>query len=430
MKKTVLEEIERFKLLSKYDNKRTLTENTENEYVLNEQWKDMIKNLFRVGSKETRMLSKGFAKEIESLFKQFPNEFKKFGVDAAEIAGKLTNKSFTKAELGELRTTVFKTTTNDTIRKEIADEMVRSKPFINFFTSKKEKKVIDELIKRGYSGDDAKFLFDRYVKNGGKFYDDIISQTKNVRGQTKNVRNKTKPKKQRFSDNQFRTTQNVRNSGMSLIKTVTMVPSAIWKLFKNLLKLGLGIAVAYYIWKYFTEKGKIGYPDCLSKNIPAEDFKKMVDEGREHILISDTGNEFIDENEGGRFFQDGKFQTENEKFNGTWKEDSSLGIVVTLSNGDEHTISCEGISEFELDTEEVDKFKKDFPMSVGDENLEVIGMVQRCLGLPDDGVFTPELEKAMKDNNYGSVLTQSTFKRIMSDCGQAEQSSGYLSSLI
>jgi hypothetical protein len=426
MKKNISEEIERFKLLSNYDNKRTLTENVDDSDILNEQWKDLLKNIFRTGAKETRLVSKGVAKEIESLFKSFPNEFKKFGVDAAEIASKLSSGTFTKAELGELRVAVFKNTSNDTIRKEIADEMVKSKSFKDVFTSNKQNRVLDELIKKGYSGDDAKFLVDRYVKGGGKFYDDIIqSSTK--------TRNTKPPTKQRFSNYQYPASRGVRNNAMSLIRTVTMAPSAIWKLFKTLFKLGLGLAVAYYIWKYFTGKGEIGYPDCLSKNIPAEDFKKMVEEGREHVLITDTGNEFIDSNGGGRFYQNGKFETENEKYYGSWKEDKTVGIVILLSNGDEEVMSCEGIVDFELDTEETEityKPKSDFPFGLGDENKEIIGSVQRCLGLAVDGKFSFELQKALEDNNYGSTLTKSTFKLIMKDCGAGEQTSGYLSSLI
>jgi hypothetical protein len=424
MSKLLNEEIERFKLLSRYDNRKTLDENFQTEDVINEQLKSVLSNLFKLGGREAGTLSKTAVRELESLFKLFPTEMKKFGNDAAEIAAKLKSQSYTAKELGQLRTTIFKGTDDLTVRKEIADDMVKSKPWKDFFSSTKEKNVIDDLIKKGYSADDAKLLADRYIKQGGKFKESYKTGLK-TKYKT------TKPKKQRFSNYNYPPPPpKNRMTIMSLLKGVALIPSKLWGLLKTCLKLGLGIAAAYYIWKYFTENGSTGYPPCLGKNIPVEDFEKMVEEGREYILNTDTGNELIDSNEGGRFYQDGKFETENEKYKGTWKEDSKSGILIVLDNGDELTMSCEGMVDFELDTEEIDKFKKDFPMSVGDENLEIVGSVQRCLGLSADGVFSSELEKAMKDNNYGSVLTQSTYRRIMSDCGQAEQSSGYLSSLI
>jgi len=425
MNKILKEEIERFQLLSNYDNKKTLDENYQSNQVISEA--NPLLNLLRLGGREAGTLSKTAVKEVESLFKLYPKEMRRFGVDTAEVIAKLegkTAKPFTSGQLGDLRTTIFKNTTDKTVRREIADDMIKSKAWKDIFSSRTEAESFEYLIKKGYSGDDINFLTKRYKNSGGKFKD--FYKPKTEKYQT------NKPTKQRASDYHYGTTRETKNSAMSLIKSVAMAPFKIWGLFKTLLKLGLGIAVAYYIWKYFTEKGQIGYPDCLSKNIPADDFKKMVEEGREYILISDTGNKFIDDNEGGRFYQNGKFETENEKYSGSWKEDSSLGIVIILSNGDEHTISCEGMVDFELDTEpeEVNKFKSDFPMSVGDENLEIIGIVQRCLGLPEDGVFTTELEKELKSKYNSSTLTKSIFKEIMSDCGAGKETSGYLSRLI
>jgi hypothetical protein len=355
---------------------------------------------------------------------------RRFGVDTAEVIARLegkTAKPFTSGQLGDLRTTIFKNTTDKTVRREIADDMIKSKSWKDIFSSRTEEEAFEYLLKKGYSGDDIKILSQRYKNSGGKFKDFYKPKTEKVKPESGRYKTTTK---ERISDYHYPQTKNTKNSAMSLIKSVAMAPGKIWGLFKTLLKLGLGLAVAYYIWKYFTESGNIGYPDCLSKNIPEEDFKKMVEEGREYILNTDTGNEFIDNNEGGRFYQDGKFETENGLFKGTWKEDSKSGILVVLSNGDEHSISCEGISDFELDTEEKDKFKSDFPMSVGDENLEIIGIVQRCLGLPEDGVFTTELEKELKSKYNSSTLTKSIFKEIMSDCGAGKETSGYLSRLI
>ena len=85
MNKILKEEIERFQLLSIYDNKKTLDENYDN--VLNEQ--GLFGNLFRFGTREAGTLSRAAIREIEELFRLVPTEMRRFGVDAAEITAKL-----------------------------------------------------------------------------------------------------------------------------------------------------------------------------------------------------------------------------------------------------------------------------------------------------------------------------------------------------
>jgi hypothetical protein len=193
-----------------------------------------------------------------------------------------------------------------------------------------------------------------------------------------------------------------------------------------------------------TSDKKTGYPDCLSKNIPSEDFEKMYNEKRDHILNTDTGNDFIDDNGGGKFYQNGSFETENGKYKGGWKEDDNLGIVITLQNGDEHVMSCEGTQDWgdEEPVEPKQKTEKeqivsnwngtytecdDFPMELGCKNDGIIGTVQICFGLPKDGKFSPKVLDALEKKGYGYTLSYDIYKRIQSECGMGESESGFAS---
>lgn len=437
MNKILKEEIERFQLLSKYDNKKTLDENYDN--VLKEQ--GLFGNLLKWGGREAGVLSKTALKEVEELFRLIPVEMKKFGNDAAEVAAKLEAKSFTSKELGEFRKTVFKNTQNATTRKELADDMVRSKAFQDFFSTTKEGKSIDKLINKGYSGDDAKLLIDRYKRTGGKFLDDIKSTVK--------------PKNQRLT--QSITAQNLGNQAarksyaqiaweiiQSPFRVVAFTINNFWKIFW----LATSVGVAYYLWNHLNQKIK-AYPKCLYRSPSFEDLKKMSEEKLEYLLITETGNEFIDDNGGGRFYIDNTFETDNRKFKGKWSDESDLDVLVTLSSGEKHSLPCENITDFEDETDVREKetstqtekqkiisswdgkYEKcdDFPMSIGCINDGVIGTVQICLGLPKDGKFTPKVLDALEKEGYGFELTFDIYKRIQSKCGMSSSESGFASNL-
>lgn len=441
MDKILKEEIDRFRLLSNYDNKKTLDENYKSNEVITEQ--SWLGNLFKLGGREAGTLSKTAIKEVEELFRLIPTEMKKFGVDAAEVTAKLQSKSFTAKELGEFRKTVFKNITDVKTRKELADDMVKSKAFQDLFTSTKEKKVVDELIKKGYSGDDAKVLIDRYKRTGGKFLDDVKGTIK------------PKPTKTKAPINpQNLGNQTARKSYAQIAWEILQAPfrvggfiiSNFWKIFW----LATSVGVAYYLWNYLNQKYKV-YPKCLYRSPSFEDLKRMNAEKVEYCFISETGNEFIDDNGGGRFYIDNKFETDNQKYKGKWSDESDMDVLVTLDNGEKHSLPCEDITDFE-DEREKDiaptktqtqiekerilsswdgKYEKcdDFPMTIGCINDGVIGTVQICLGLPKDGKFSPKVLDALEKEGYGFELSFDIYKTIQSKCGMSSSDSGFASNL-
>lgn len=444
MNNILKEEIERFQLLSKYDNKKTLGENNQSIIVINER------GLFK------GTVSKALAREIESVFKSFPTEMKKFGNDAVEVVSKLKARSYTSTELGELRTTIFKKTTDKATRLELANDMAKSKAWTDFFSSTKEKKVIDELIKKGYSGDDAKLLMDTYKRNGGKFLDDIASTSKGL------SKNKTRTKRNYQDDlnsmsrSERKTTaefawQMIKDMAKGTGNVLAFVVKNFWKIFFAATTL----TIAYYVWKYINEMANL-YPECLWKNIPKDDFEKMKNAQLKYIKMSETGNEFIDENGGGRFYTDKKFETENGKFKGTWSDDTDLDIIIKLDNNDEQTILCQYVvdkydkrdpredetstsTEVVKTAQQIEKEKiisswdgkytecYEFPMEIGCMNDGIIGTVQDCFDIPRDGRFSPQLMDALEQNGYGFTISFDIYKRIQNKCGMSGSQSGSLS---
>jgi hypothetical protein len=449
MNKLLKEEIERFQLLSKYDTTKTLDENYQSSEVISEAGANWLNKLF---GREARTLSKTAAKELEVLFKSFPAEMKKFGNDAAEIIAKLQSNSYRPDELGTLRKTIFKNSSDDVVRKEIADDMVKSKNFKDFFSSVKEKKAIDDLIARGYSGDDAALLYKRYKNQNGKFLDDIKAT---VKPKTKpKTKGKTRQQSQSTNSNSFGGNRNQRITAASIAKSILngagVVVGFVYRNIWKLLALAATGWIAYEIWKILTKGGNTGYPDCLNKAVTPNDADKM--RTRTHILLEKTGNEFIDENGGGNFYLDKKFETENKQHKGTWSYDEkSSEVVVKLDNGDEHTIVCENVpgwdddeDEFPSDpisTTQTEKQKiisswngsynecDEFPMSLGCKNEGIIGTVQICLGLPKDGKFSPKVLDALDSEGYGLELTFDNYKLIKGKCGMSSAKSGFASNL-
>lgn len=447
------EEINRIKLLYGYDSKKTLVENQQEvkEY-LNEQV-NFLKTLFKTGGRQSVRTA---ASEIDDILRSggfvggIQNTRGATLTSGDEIVRAIRNGEVSAANLGKINKKLLSTTKDLDIKSAIAQDIATTPNVVTKFSTMSEKDVLNNLInKTGHSSDDAKLIIQKYKQNGGVFKGEKLPSTtsysKTRTTSSKATERNTRPvTKERFNERSFSYGKYGRTSGMSrayyLIKTVGMAPGLIW----SLMKLAAVVGIAYYIWKIFTENGKTGYPDCLSKNIPADDFEKMVDEGRDHILNTDTGNEFIDSNGGGKFYQSGKFETENGKFKGNWKEKPEVGIVVMTEDGTEYPISCEGLVEFDPITPETEvgtdqtimnwdgTFNEcsDFPMTLGCENIDIIGKVQRCLGLLEDGKFSIELLKKLQSNNYGNTLTQSVYDRIMSKCGMPEQESGFASSFI
>jgi len=469
MNNILKEEIDRFQLLSKYDNSKTLDENNTSSEVINERnW--IGRQLARIGARETEALSKTAVKEIESLFKTVPKEMSSFGKDAATVIKDLKNMKPDK--LGLLRETIFKNTKNTNLRNEIAKDMVKNQEYVKFFSSHSKKEAFDLMTTgKKWSGEEANYLISTYKDTGGKFRDELRAglgkRSKVGKNKSKYTGNKQRTQPT-YYDDLYRYTKGERKTWArsayemlgDILKGAGNSISFVVKNFFRLLAIAGTIGIAYYLWHYMNKKFGI-YPKCLSPdNIPKSDWEKMFNQNLGYVKTSETGNDFIDDNGGGRFYADKKFETENEKFKGTWKNDSDdSDIIVTLDNGEEHIVLCQAIRDFiddrdprETDDddlsktivktpEQIEKEKimsswngsytecEDFPFGIGCKDDEIIGTVQTCLGLPRDGKFSPKVLDALEKEGYGFELTFNTYKKIQSKCGASLSKTGFASNL-
>ena len=451
MNKILKEEIERFQLLSKYDTTKTLDENSQSSEIITELSGNWLSSLL---GREAGVVSKALAKELDVLFKTIPTEMKAFGNDTAEVISRLNSKFYERDELGALRKTIFINSTDDTIRVQIADDMVRGKNFQDVFSSTKEKKILDVLTKTyKYSGKDAQLLIQRYKKQGGKFLDEIKATTKgSTKGSTKGkTRQQSNDWDSYYGGGNRNQRITVASTAWRIVKGAGVVAGFIFNNFWRLLWIAGGLWVAYEIWKILSKGGNTGYPKCLEKAITPTDLEKIRTEKRSHLPLKNTGNEFIDENGGGNFYLDKKFETENKQHKGTWSYDEkSSEVVVKLDNGDEHSIVCEDVPSWDEDDNlsddpinvtQTEKQKlisswsgsynecKEFPMSLGCKNEGIIGTVQICLGLPKDGKFSPKVLDALDSEGYGLELTFDNYQLIKGKCGMSSAKSGFASNL-
>jgi len=331
MERNILsEEIKRMRLFTNYDSRKTLTENEE---VLNEQigtfLKDLVKTDAAIERAAIRDLDAGFG-----AIKGGVTDTKGIILrDADEVMRAVKAGTLAPAELGKVNKVLFKNTTNSVVKQAIAKDLASSTTFATKYATKTEAEALLMLEAKGYTKSEAKMIAKEY-KNLGKAFKG--GKTPPVKGgKTPPVKNTKPPKK-----NRQKTPPVIPNkpTRWQTFKT-KIVGMTKGKIFRYLLIAG-GLYLAY---KWWMDEGSTMFPDCISKNIPEEDFKKMVEQGLDYVLITDTGNSAVDKNGGGKFFDDKKFVTGNDKYTGTW-DDTDSGIVITVG-GTDYAMSCEGVEK-------------------------------------------------------------------------------------
>lgn len=324
MERNILsEEIKRIRLFTNYDSRKTLT---ENEIILNEQigtfLKDLVKTDAAVERAAIRDLDAGFG-AIKGAITDTKGIVLR---DADEVMRAVKAGTLAPAELGKVNKVLFKNTTNSVVKQAIAKDLASSTTFATKYATKSEAEALLMLEAKGYTKSEAKMIVNEYKNSGKAFKGGKITKTKI----TKNRKPPVKPRPKNLKPIKGKPTM------WQKFKT-KIVGMTRGKIFKYLLAAG-GL---YLLWRWWMDEGSKPFPDCLSKNIPTEDLQKMGEEGLEYILITDTGNGAIDKNGGGKFFDDKKFVTGNDKYTGTW-DDTDSGIVITVG-GTDYVMSCEGL---------------------------------------------------------------------------------------
>jgi len=432
MKNIVLEELNRVKLLMNYDSKNTLSENIEiikldeSKKIISEQTgKALLKSILGT-SDEAAALALKTTKNLKytagvTLF----NDVKIYGKTGLssgdEVMTALIKNTLNKAQLSELAKGLMKTgkatgSLRTTLTNKAADLAVKDAKYANMT----QTQVSKSLVKKGYDPAIADEIAAKFANKKG------LSKISPVKGKTTTTgkgkgKNTTPARKPRV-----RPGSRTYKPDPSKVTVWQSVKSRIvgltrGKIFKYLLIAG-GL---YLVYKWWTDEGSAPFPDCISKNIPQEDFEKMVSDGLDYVLITDTGNTTIDQNGGGRFFDDKKFTTGNGKYSGTWSEKDG-GIVISVS-GTDYSISCEGMSDSDDDNDNgngdgdsVTTYRvcDSFPLTKGCKGGKV-SEFQKCIGVSADGKFGPKTEQGLKDKGYDITVTQEVYDKILKNCGKS-----------
>lgn len=295
MKNLLSNELDRYKILSNYNTKLTLTENTEiisKNSILNEQPTTLRAVRARLRTLGER-LSTFTTMEVGALEKILLMDESTF------------NKELNKAMKNDIKnghTTMV--TANELSKIQVLKEITLKKP-----TTVAE---LDAIIKEVKTLNTTKFnalkLKPIRPNTGGKIQKQKV-QTPT--GKSKFWR-KYKPM--------------LAKIGKS-------------KSFKYLMYAGGGAVGIYLAWRWFVEEGSKPFPDCLRNGISEEDFKVIVEGNASWVKIGKTGNKIIDLEGGGKFWDDGRFSTINGRYDGKWKE-SGEGIDVIIE-GTVYPISCD-----------------------------------------------------------------------------------------
>ena len=427
MKNIVSEELNRVKLLMSYDSKNTLSENieiinlVESKKIISEQaGKAFLKSILGT-SDEAAALALKTTKNVKYIagVKLFDDIaiYGNTGLRSGdEVMTALIKNTLNKAQLSELAKGLMKTgkatgSLRTTLTNKAADLAVKDARYVKL----SQKQLKDALIKKGYDSGIADEIASKFANKRG---------TPTVKTGGKTGGKTTTPKKPRVKKETYAPIPSKVTVWQNIKGRISGLTRG--KIFKYLLIAG-GL---YLVWKWWTDEGSAPFPDCIGKNIPKEDFEKMVSDGLDYVLITDTGNSTIDQNGGGRFFDDKKFTTGNGKYSGTWSEKDG-GIVITI-NGTDYSISCEGMN----DDDDNDggnggggnggggnggggyKVCDSFPLTKGCSGSKV-SEFQKCIGVTDDGKFGPKTEQKLKDKGYSTTVTQEVYDKILKNCGSS-----------
>ena len=365
---------ERFKLLSNYNVKNTLTENVVS--ILNEDafTKALLKDTAIVakdfeGVLQSMKADANIAKELETL--------KTGGVQTAEdlFAMIKLNKLSSEAK-GFMNSAILKSGTKNTKMIELAAQDIVKSPA---FAQKYFKSWVEGGGRPG---------LEKALKQSGKYSEDAITQI--VIQTEKNLTTLEKMSKVKLKVNPKATEEIIAASGKSekQVKELIKQDSFFAKkkkyftdLYNRLKSRGISKETLQR-WKqrgFLNKNGKISWKKvalwAVAIGISYNVLKDMLNKGGVFIDDTDTG--------GG---------------NGNGNGGNGNG------NGGGNT----GGSTF--------KECADFPYKKGCSS-SVVSEVQKCLGIGADGKFGSKTEKALTDGGYGTEITQDVYNKIKEKCG-------------
>lgn len=416
MKKQLLEEINRFKLLSGYNNTATLTENL-NVIVIKEGIGTDIALLFKAGGAEAKVA----ARELEVIMK---NELKG-GVTILDGSGKVIGNTksavevfdaiklgrLAPAELGRVQMQLFKQTSEPAIKAAAATDIALTKSSILKLATKEEKAALQGLIDKGMAQKDAELIIETYKRNNGKF-------------------NLTTDEARKLADE-------IGHGGTGRVTKVDPDPinpdpiknpdpgklkekfKANWK---KIFGYAAGIGGLSWLAWYLFLKDNNQVAQCLLLCATKEELESLNQTGTKDAVITkkSVGNLFADTNGGLVFGLDnGKVTTGNGQYEGEY-ECTADGIQVEFDEATFTIKGCKGPEENKKN--ETDngggggtKWRDCSGTYTQGCKSEVIRKVQGCLGgLVKDAKFGPRTNAALQSKGFSDGFKDSDVETI---CG-------------
>lgn len=165
MEKKILEELDKFRLLSNYDNNKTLNENYTS--IISED--GIAKNVLKAA--EELKAAKSAISADAALLKGVTSTEGKILKSADDILNALKADKIVGKELARVNRTLFNSAESSLkLKNAIAKDMALSDDFAKLYGGLNEKDAIQKLIsKKGYTVEQANMITSQYKKNGKSF---------------------------------------------------------------------------------------------------------------------------------------------------------------------------------------------------------------------------------------------------------------------
>ena len=182
MEKKILEELNKFRLLSNYDNNKTLNENYAS--IISED--GIAKNVLKVG--QEAKAAKSAISADKALLKGVTSTEGKILKSADDILNALKADKIVGKELARVNRTLFNSAESSLkLKNAIAKDLALSDDFAKMYGGLNEKDAIQKLIsKKGYTVEQANMITSQYKQNGKSF----STLSKDVSTIDKSVKNK------------------------------------------------------------------------------------------------------------------------------------------------------------------------------------------------------------------------------------------------
>ena len=405
------EEVNRIRLMFGYDSKKTLTENQEtiSETVISEQ-AQFLKNLFKSDVKLMRAAATELKAEMGALKGGVSTVDGVILRDADDIMKAVKAGKLAPAELGRVNAQLLRATKNPAVEKALIQDIVTTPAFGRKYGKMSKAEVKQALMKKDptlWTNQRVNAALKEYEMNVAKFGTaGKVVPKKTPVAKRKPVAKKKPAPLQGKETNWVVFKEKIK--GMSRSRAVRLL---------------LAAGGLYLVWSWLTSDGTTPYPPCLTNNLGEEDVKKMADECLNELVIVNTGDKTIDSNGGGKFYDDGKFETGNGRYSGSWKLDGDQ--IIMSVGGNDYSMAC-GTENATDDnggtggTGGGSRYTKcdSFPIKKYCRGGRVID-IQECIGASPDGKYGDETERKLKEKGYPTEITQEVYDKIMKNCGKS-----------